>query len=195
MKTLLLLTIAGLGLAGGGNPLTHEQALTQAFAKAKVVSQTHYWSKEEREHIALLAGVKQTPGTHRSWHIAPPKEQPTEPQPIAAQAWFDLRKVRSKGQDLMVVVDKQGKVERIVVCRFDEPQDYRPSEKWYEQFVGEGLDDDLQLGKDIHAVSGATMTARATTAAVREILAADQVARHGVPKKKKEEDPTPPQQP
>jgi major membrane immunogen (membrane-anchored lipoprotein) len=39
------------------------------------------------------------------------------------------------------------------------------------------LDDELQLAKEIHGVSGATLTGRSTTAAVRELLAAAQVAR------------------
>lgn len=183
MKPLLLLTLSALGLAGVHGPLTHEQALAEAFPKKKVVSQAHYWSKEERAHLAKLAEVKKVAGSQVSWHVAPPEEPSAKKFVIGKQAWFDKRAVRSKAQDLMVVVDAQGKVTKIVVCRFDEPQDYRPSQKWYDQFVGETLDDDLQIGKDIHAVSGATMTARATTEAVRELLAADQVARHGVPKK------------
>lgn len=185
MKPLLLVALASFGLAGGSGPLTHEQALDSAFPKQKMASKSHYWSKEERAHLASLAGVKKVPGTATSWHVAPKDDLPPKAKTkVGKQAWFDKRAVRSKAQDLMVVIDADGKVTKIVVCRFDEPQDYRPSQKWYDQFVGETLDDDLQIGKDIHAVSGATMTARATTAAVRELLAADQVARHGVPKPK-----------
>ncbi|MHC4837076.1 MAG: FMN-binding protein [Planctomycetota bacterium] len=177
MKAALPLLLAGSFLAGGS--LTHEEALEQAFPKAELGSKTHYWSKEERSHLATQAGVKKVRGMHTAWTV---KAKEGGRRAAGSQAWFDLRKVRSKAQDLMVVVDAQGKVVSVTVCRFDEPIDYRPSQKWYDQFVGETLDDELVVGKDIHAVSGATMTTRATTQAVREILAADALARHGLPK-------------
>ena len=62
---------------------------------------------------------------------------------------------------------------------FREPLDYLPREGWYRQFDGEQLDDDLQLKRDIRPVTGATLTARATTEAVRRVLAIHQVAEGG----------------
>lgn len=185
MKAALPLLLAGSVLAGGS--LTHEEALEQAFPKLELGAKTHYWSKEERSHLAKLSGAKRVRGMHTSWTV---KAKEGGKMAAGSQAWFDLRKVRSKAQDLMVVVDAQGKVVSVTVCRFDEPIDYRPPQKWYDQFVGETLDDDLVIGKDIHAVSGATMTTRATTQAVREILAADALARHGLPKPEPKEGDT-----
>jgi hypothetical protein len=57
------------------------------------------------------------------------------------------------------------------VLSFAEPPDYLPRKGWYEQFAGRELDDELRLDRGIRAVSGATLTATATTAAARRVLA------------------------
>jgi len=58
---------------------------------------------------------------------------------------------------------------------FLEPPDYIPREAWYRQFEGRGLDPDLDLKRAIRPVTGATLTARATTSAVRRVLALHRV--------------------
>jgi Na+-translocating ferredoxin:NAD+ oxidoreductase RnfG subunit len=68
-----------------------------------------------------------------------------------------------------------GTVKRVEVVAFLEPPEYMPSERWYQQFEGQQLDEDLTLDRDIHAVTGATLTAKATTAAVRRMIAIDQI--------------------
>jgi Na+-translocating ferredoxin:NAD+ oxidoreductase RnfG subunit len=50
-----------------------------------------------------------------------------------------------------------------------------PREGWYGQYEGRLLDDDLALKRGIRPVTGATLTARATTEAVRRVLALHQV--------------------
>ena len=47
------------------------------------------------------------------------------------------------------------------------------------QYDGEKLDDDLSLKRDIRPVTGATLTARATTEAVRRVLAIHRVVTVG----------------
>jgi hypothetical protein len=62
-------------------------------------------------------------------------------------------------------------VARLEVLAFAEPEEYLPRARWYGQFLGRALDDELNLGRGIRGVSGATLTARATTRAVRRVLA------------------------
>ena len=83
--------------------------------------------------------------------------------------------MRTLPETLMVVVDPQGKVGRVEVLAFAEPEDYLPPGAWYGQFRGQGLGDELALGHHIRAVTGASLTARATTEAVRRVLAVHQV--------------------
>ena len=66
-------------------------------------------------------------------------------------------------------------IRRIEVISFAEPLDYLPREGWYRQFDGRALDDELRLDRGIRAVTGATLTANATTAAARRVLAVHRI--------------------
>jgi hypothetical protein len=81
----------------------------------------------------------------------------------------------------MVVVDPGGRVRRIEVLSFREPQDYLPREGWYGQFEGRALDGELNMKKGIRGITGATLTARATTEAARRVLALHRVLRESAP--------------
>ena len=179
MKTLLL-ALTCLALSGPSKTFhTQEEALALAFGKADVKRTTHYWTKPERAALLELAGAKKVGGTHAEFQAK------TKQGKVMAgrSVWFDTRMVRSKPQSIMLIIDKDQRIEKLVVCSFHEPFEYKPVARWYEQFEGRQLNDDLHLKKDIHGVSGATLTARATTAAVREVLAAHATAHP--PKKKK----------
>lgn len=181
MKTLVLALVC-LSLPGTGKTFhTREEALTIAYGKAEVVRTPHYWTKQERAKISALAGIQKASGTHAEY------QSTTKSGKVIAgrSVWFDTRKVRSKAQTIMLIIDAEQRVEKIVVCAFDEPLDYKPVDRWYQQFEGKRLDKNLQLKKSIHGVSGATLTSRATTAAVREMLAAHAIAHPSKVKKKK----------
>lgn len=183
MKTLLL-AVTCLALSGAGKTFhSKEEALVVAYGKAEVERTPHYWSEVQRKEVARLAGIKKIGGMHAEYQ---PKSK--SGKIIAGRSvWFDTRIVRSKPQTIMMIVDAEQRIEEIVVCNFSEPLDYKPVDRWYAQFEGKRLDSDLKLKKGIHGVSGATLTSRATTAAVREMLAAHAVA-HPIPKKQKGKD-------
>jgi len=90
---------------------------------------------------------------------------------LAGTAYLDTHRVRTVEETLLIVVDPAGALERVEVLSFDEPPDYLPREAWYRQFGGIALDENLRTGRKIRAVSGATLTATATTAAARRVLA------------------------
>jgi FMN-binding protein len=75
----------------------------------------------------------------------------------------------------MVVVGPAGAIARIEVLSFSEPEEYLPREHWYAQFPGKVLDGELAMRRGVRPVSGATLTARATTDAARRVLALHQV--------------------
>lgn len=89
----------------------------------------------------------------------------------AGTAYFDVHRVRTLQETIMVVVDPQSRVGRVEVLAFDEPPDYLPRRPWYAQFEGRALDPELRVDRAIRPVTGASLTARATTAAVRRVLA------------------------
>ena len=89
-----------------------------------------------------------------------------------SSACFTSQRVRSKGQTIMLHIDEDGSIIDLLVCRFNEPIRYKAPPRFYQQFVGKTLNDDLRLKRDIDGVSGATLTSRATVKSVREILTA-----------------------
>jgi hypothetical protein len=60
---------------------------------------------------------------------------------------------------------------------FEEPREYQAPEPWLRQYRDRTLGDDLGINKAIRPIAGATLTARATNAAVRRVLAIDSVLR------------------
>lgn len=94
---------------------------------------------------------------------------------VVGRAYLDTHIVRTKKESLLIMLDADGKVKRIEVVAFLEPPEYQPSGRWYEQFTGKKLEPGLRLSGEIHPVTGATLTAKATTEAVRRILAIDRM--------------------
>jgi len=152
--------------AAGGVFLTRDEALELAFPGCEVDRETLYLTRDERRRAADLAGARvdsRLVVRYRS--------------DCGGVAYFDVHRVRTLTETVMVVVDSEGRVARLEVMSFLEPEEYIPRRSWYDQFLRLRLDSRLRLKRSIHAVTGATLTARATTDAVRRILALDQVLR------------------
>ena len=143
---------------------TVEDALSKAFPGCTVERTTVYLTEQQREGAAELAGLE-IPSAIVYPYVASCDSQ------YGGTAYFDAHRVRTLPETLMVIVSPNGDVVHVEVLSFDEPEEYIPRTIWYQQFTEEPLDDDLQLGRGIDGVTGATLTARATTEAVRRILA------------------------
>jgi len=152
--------------AAGGVLLTREEALELAFPGCEVDRETQYLTRDERRRAADLAGAKVNSRLVVRYR-----------SDCGGVAYFDVHRVRTLAETVMVVVDSEGRVARLEVMSFFEPEEYIPRRSWYDQFLRLRLDSRLRLKRSIHAVTGATLTARATTDAVRRILALDQVLR------------------
>ena len=94
---------------------------------------------------------------------------------LLGYAVIDVHTVRTMPEAFMVVLTPEGVVRSVRVLAFHEPLDYLPNDRWYAQFSDKSLESQLRLGGDIHAVVGATLSARATTRGVRRALAYYQV--------------------
>ncbi|HEX3109739.1 MAG TPA: FMN-binding protein [Thermoanaerobaculia bacterium] len=135
--------------------MTQQQALAAAFPpNVKVARQTFFLTPEQ----AKAAGsetqlVIRYAGSNGSY------------------AYFDTHRVRTEPETVMVVVNAEGKIERVDILSFDEPTDYFPKRRWLDQLLGRKLDDDLSLNRAIRPISGASLTGRAIVNASRKILA------------------------
>ena len=94
---------------------------------------------------------------------------------ITGYAMIDIHTVRTLPEALMVVLSPTGEVVSTVVLAFYEPPEYLSSDRWLKQFDQKALTPDLWMGRDIAAITGATLSVHAVTRAVRRILALYQV--------------------
>ena len=94
---------------------------------------------------------------------------------LLGYALIDVHTVRTLPEALMIVLTPSGSVDAVHVLAFHEPTEYQPRQRWYKQFRGRQLGPTLQLHRGIDAVSGATLSARASTESVRRTLALYQV--------------------
>ncbi len=90
-------------------------------------------------------------------------------------AHIDVHTVRSKSEALMVVIGPDGVVQEVRVLAFHEPLDYLPALRWYTRLGGLTAADEIRVGRDIDAVSGATLSTAAASSSVRRALALYQV--------------------
>jgi hypothetical protein len=165
---LLGLAAAAVGPVAAKVFLTTDEALRLAFRGCPVERKTVFLTPEQLGRARQLAGSEIKSALVNPYRAACDGKD-------AGTAYFDAHVVRTLPETLMVVVDPQGKVSRVEVLSFAEPEDYLPPGKWYGQFLGSALSDDLALGHRIRGVTGASLTARATTEAVRRVLAIHQV--------------------
>ena len=165
--TGLLLASSWAGAAAGKVFLSQEEALRLAFPGAAVERRTAFLTPAQQKAVQkdTGSGSDRPPGALVTYYAA------TRDGHEAGTAYFDTHLVRTQPETLMVVVLPAGVIGRIEVLSFSEPEEYLPRERWYAQFSGRALDDELAMRRGIHAVSGATLTARATTDAARRVLA------------------------
>jgi hypothetical protein len=155
--------------------LTQEEALKLAFPGAVVERKSIFLTEAEVAEVARLSGGEK-PSALAAAYVA------SRDRKVVGTAYFETHLVRTLAETLMVVVSPAGTIARIEVLSFSEPEEYLPKEHWYAQFPGKGLDDELSVKRGIRPVSGATLTARATTEAARRVLALHQVVARRVPK-------------
>lgn len=172
----LTLTTAALLASGGARAtvlITVEEALALAFPDATTERQTLFLSDEQRDTVAGQSGAEMSSA------LATRYAARNADGVVIGWAYLDTHRVRTLPETLVVVLDADGAVRRVEVVIFREPFEYMPREGWYEQFGGQELDEDLALKRDIRPVTGATLTTRATTEAVRRVLALHQVVSEG----------------
>ena len=155
--------------------LTVEEALELAFPGCEIERRTVFLTEEQLERARKLAGVEIESA------LAYPYDATCGGE-ASGTAYLDKHRVRTMPEVLMVAVDAEGRVRRIEILDFSEPEDYIPRKVWYEQFDAHALAPELDLKREIRGVTGATLTARATTEAVRRVLALHQVLQEEPPR-------------
>jgi Na+-translocating ferredoxin:NAD+ oxidoreductase RnfG subunit len=162
--TLFSITAPATALRAQG-VITQQEALTLAAPHATWQRHTAYLADEDLAAIRIQSNGVEVEQLVISYYVAHEDGRKTH------VAYFDAHLVRTLSEVVMVVVTDSGTVDRVEILRFSEPPDYRAPAGWLAQFEGHDLDDDLSLKGDIVGMTGATLTARAVTGAVRRLLA------------------------
>ena len=165
---LALAAIAFFGAAGSVEAkifASQKQALAEAFPDAtRIDRKTFVLRPAESEAIAKLIGVP-VEAKVVVIHVAFREDQ------LLGFAEVAVHKVRSQPEAMLIVLTPDGQVRSVRIIAFHEPLDYLPTDRWYAQFVGKRKGDGMSLGREIHGVVGATLSAQAATDAVRRMLA------------------------
>lgn len=166
MRTAVLVFMAATSLAAALP--TREGALKLAFPGATFTRKEHFLTEAQGTKVKQLS-KEDLPG---HWWIA---YEAAKDGKALGVAFFDTHRVRTLNETAMVAVSSEGRVLRVEVIQFHEPQEYMAKEAWKQQLAGRKLDDELSLKHGIRPLSGATLTANALTSASRRCLALWQV--------------------
>ena len=142
-----------------------KQALEEAFPDAtRIERRTRILKRSEVEQIEARAREK-LESKIIVLHTAYREDE------ILGYAQIDVHNVRTQPEAFLVVLEPDGRVRSVRVLAFHEPLDYLPTDRWYQQFAGKDVEDPLRVGRDVHGVVGATLSARAAAQGVRRMLA------------------------
>jgi hypothetical protein len=171
IRALLLLSLVTLP-SDGGFPHSKD-ALQGLFPNSSAEVETIYFTKAEQRKASGLAGTEVSQ-IHRIFHLFaddPGMENP----PQVGYAIVDIHRVRTKKAAWLFGVSNDQKLVGVRTLGFAEPREYLPSKKWFRQFEGKVLNDQLKFKKGIDGVTGATLSSRAAVHAARRALAVQQV--------------------
>jgi hypothetical protein len=143
---------------------TQEQALAETFARADtVIRKTLFLDQAQVDTLEKRCKCK------LASQIIPYYTAQKGKKTLGV-AFFDTQIVRTKEAVVMIVVSPPGVLEKIKVLAFYEPLDYLPIPKWFSLFEQKSLTQALWPGKQIHTVTGATLSVRVFTFSARRAL-------------------------
>lgn len=158
--------LAPAGEARGQEVITQDEALRLAFPDADVERRTAFLDEDQMRRASELAGPDiEIDEPLVTYYVG------SRGDSVLGISYFDAHTVRTLPEVLMVAVTPGGEVSRVEVLKFNEPQKYRPPEGWLGEFRGMGLSRELSAGRGVVTITGATLTTRAVTRAVRRVLA------------------------
>jgi len=163
--TVAVALLASAGSATAQVRLTREEALELAFpGPARIERHTAYLDAAQLDRIEQR--VDGADGNAVVTYYVGRSEAGA-----IGVAYFDVHRVRTMPEVLMIVIDPAGRVDRVEILRFAEPHEYMAPAGWLARFDGRSLAGDLEQGDAVIGITGATLTSRAVTGAVRRTLA------------------------
>lgn len=159
MKYILVLSIlTSISVWGANRPYT--EVVSELAPKAcKLKKENLYLTKEQKTSIEKKSGVKLY-GRLALRYVCKNEQ---------IFYYIDSHIVRTLNETVIIKVEKN-KVTEYVVSSFNEPQEYKAPIKWLHQFIKKDHSKYL-LRENVDALSGATLTAKASVDTVNKVLA------------------------
>jgi uncharacterized glyoxalase superfamily metalloenzyme YdcJ len=174
MRLLLVLIAATLTTTAPlmAQAVSREEALAAVYPGASIRAEQVFLTTTQMQQAATRAG-EAIPSALVARYLA------VKGTDVIGRAYVDTHTVRTKRESLLIALGADGRVARIEVTAFLEPPEYRAPDIWLRQYRGRALESDLTVNRAIRPLAGATLTGRATNAAVRRVLAIDAVLSTG----------------
>ena len=164
----LLITLFGPGMPRVAEAkvfASQKQALAEAFPDAsRIERRTLLLRAEQVSKIEALIGRK-VDAKVVVIHVAYRDDE------VIGYAEVAVHTVRTQPEAMLIVLSPDGRIKSVRIIAFHEPLDYLPTQSWYAQFAGKGKGDGLRIGRDVHGVVGATLSAQSASDGVRRMLA------------------------
>lgn len=171
-KLLVILWLVGLSVFSVATQakvfFSKEEALQLAFGdNATVESLALFPDEEQIRQIEQLAKSKLD---SKLINVYVGKKGDT----LLGYALIESHTVRSQTETLLLVLDTQGQIKNVKTLAFNEPPEYQPPERWYNQLINRTLDQ-LGFDQDVQAIAGATLSTRAALNSARKTAAIFQI--------------------
>jgi Na+-translocating ferredoxin:NAD+ oxidoreductase RnfG subunit len=167
-----LLVTCLIASAAAAGEISRDEALAEVYPGAAVRAEQLFLTPAQQQAVRARAGGEGSTALVARY-VASRDGQ------VVGYAYVDTHTVRTKKETLLISLDAEGNVLRVDVTAFQEPREYQAPPPWLRQYADRALSDDLAINRAIRPIAGATLTARATNAAVRRALAIDAVLRPG----------------
>jgi hypothetical protein len=159
-------SVFGIFLEAQG--ISREEALAQVYPGADVRAEQIFLTPAQMAAVTSRAGAQPSSALVARYVAARGGQ-------AVGRAYVDTHIVRTKRESLLISLDADRRVIRVDVTAFLEPGEFRAPVSWLGQYRGRALDHDLAINRAIRPIAGASLTARAANAAVRRVLAIDEL--------------------
>jgi len=165
-----LLLVLPLVVARGQSTISTEEALRLVFPLPVQVERKTLFLNDEQ--LRAIRKLSRAPVDSKliTYYVG------SDTGGVVGYAFIETHIVRTMPETFLVHLAPDATVRAVELLAFHEPQDYRPPERWLEQFDGRGLTDELWLKRGIQNIVGATITSQAIVSRIRRIVATYEIA-------------------